>query len=382
MENRKRVRWIATALSFCCTLAYTPTLAPGDLPPELHLENIKLKPITSIISSVPSKEIHNNFYSDNTTIGGTNNHYENNIVEKGTNNIFIGNTHFAGNNNNVTNNVHKQGSNNIYIGNTTVSSSNNDIHDTYSEGSDNNVVINSDDDVKAITGDEYNPKVSPYSNIYTPRTEKAKKQPYPYKDDTNNAVCIFILIAVALFLIVHFRLQGLVVYILSVPFRIVHWLIYDLYDFFNEVSGPVREDTLWYADMITDQNTKPDVQPKHHPSHPVHRHLNHSSHIHPAHSNASITVPAPVKPPLPLSDEKFCSVRFPGRSKKTYDYFIGDLEDIEVGDIVEVFVHDRWTETIVKKLATVTYLSRDGEVSPYARSTVIKIHHKFHKLLQ
>lgn len=94
------------------------------------------------------------------------------------------------------------------------------------------------------------------------------------------------------------------------------------------------------------------------------------------------TVPTPIKIPQPVSKEKFCKVRFPGRSKKTYDYFIGDVKDIEVGDIVEVFVHDRLTKTISKKLATVTYLSQDGEVSYYARSTIIKIHHKFYKLLR
>ena len=56
---------------------------------------------------------------------------------------------------------------------------------------------------------------------------------------------------------------------------------------------------------------------------------------------------------------------------KPYDYFLGNHIGINVGDEVEVYVHDKWAHRIKRKTARVVYISQPGETSLYARSVII-----------
>ena len=71
------------------------------------------------------------------------------------------------------------------------------------------------------------------------------------------------------------------------------------------------------------------------------------------------------------SARKFVSVVFKESDNQLYDYFIGD-NDLKIGDRVEVPFHDKHSNTNEIKIATVKYISQNGEQSKYARSYVIR----------
>ena len=86
--------------------------------------------------------------------------------------------------------------------------------------------------------------------------------------------------------------------------------------------------------------------------------------------------PTPPKPPKPstapttLPQKRFVQVIFKKRSKRRFDYLLGDNNDIRVGDFVVVHVSNGGK--ITWKIAKVMYISKPGEVSEHARSTIIK----------
>lgn len=95
--------------------------------------------------------------------------------------------------------------------------------------------------------------------------------------------------------------------------------------------------------------------------------------------------PQPLSQPLPLSSpltptltktqpslsiKRFVQVIFKKRGKKRFDYLLGDNYDIKIGDFVVVHVNISGKTTW--KIAKVVYISLPGEVSPYAKSAVIK----------
>lgn len=79
----------------------------------------------------------------------------------------------------------------------------------------------------------------------------------------------------------------------------------------------------------------------------------------------------PEMQPLP-ANKTFVSVIFRKRARKRYDYFLGDNFDVKVGDFVEVYVHSKISGQVEWKVAKVVYMSKPGEVSEKARSTILK----------
>ncbi|MBR5913722.1 MAG: hypothetical protein IKZ58_05130 [Selenomonadaceae bacterium] len=74
---------------------------------------------------------------------------------------------------------------------------------------------------------------------------------------------------------------------------------------------------------------------------------------------------------LSSSSRKFVSVKFKESDTQLYDYLIGDNYDLKVNDRVEVPISSKFTDKTTK-IATVKYVSSDGEYSDYAKSYVIR----------
>ena len=80
-------------------------------------------------------------------------------------------------------------------------------------------------------------------------------------------------------------------------------------------------------------------------------------------------------PPQPLqlnSAPRFVSVIFKKGDRKRYDYFLGNLTNVNIDDFVVVPVHDKFTDKNTIKVARVKYVSSPGEVSAKAKSTVLR----------
>ena len=77
----------------------------------------------------------------------------------------------------------------------------------------------------------------------------------------------------------------------------------------------------------------------------------------------------PPKKMLP-KEKRFAQVIFKKYSKKRYDYFLGENNDVKVGDFVVVHVNISGKTTW--KIAKVVYVSSHGEVSTHAKSAIIK----------
>ncbi len=74
----------------------------------------------------------------------------------------------------------------------------------------------------------------------------------------------------------------------------------------------------------------------------------------------------------PPSSETFVSVIFKAGDKKYYDYLLGDIRDVHVGDFVEVYFSNKFSGGAECVAAQVVYISKPGEVSKYAKSAVVK----------
>lgn len=70
------------------------------------------------------------------------------------------------------------------------------------------------------------------------------------------------------------------------------------------------------------------------------------------------------------SEKIFVQVIFKKNGKKRFDYLLGDNHNVHVGDFVVVRVNNKGKTTW--KIAKVLYVSQLGEVSPYAKSPIIK----------
>lgn len=83
--------------------------------------------------------------------------------------------------------------------------------------------------------------------------------------------------------------------------------------------------------------------------------------------------PPPIQPTPPSSapyGKQFVQVIFKKRSKKRYDYFLGETQNVHVGDFVVVHVNINGKNTW--KIAKVMYISSPGEISIHAKSPIIK----------
>ena len=67
--------------------------------------------------------------------------------------------------------------------------------------------------------------------------------------------------------------------------------------------------------------------------------------------------------------KRFVQVIFTPNSKKCYDYLLGDIQDVNVGDFVEVYVSTDNGKSEVA-VAQVVYISEPGEVSKFAKSKI------------
>ena len=72
----------------------------------------------------------------------------------------------------------------------------------------------------------------------------------------------------------------------------------------------------------------------------------------------------------PPSSETFVSVIFREGDRKHYDYLLGDIRDVHVGDFVEVYFNNKASGKVERRTAKVIYVSEPGEVSDYARSNI------------
>lgn len=77
------------------------------------------------------------------------------------------------------------------------------------------------------------------------------------------------------------------------------------------------------------------------------------------------------QPKLPPPSGIFVSVIFKEHDTKSYDYFLGNI-DVQVGDFVVVNVNDKIIGERKWRIAQIVYISQPGEVSPYAKSLVVK----------
>ena len=70
--------------------------------------------------------------------------------------------------------------------------------------------------------------------------------------------------------------------------------------------------------------------------------------------------------------KKFVSVIFNEGDEKSYDYFLGKHRNVHVGDFVEVYATDKTDGKPKWAIAQVVYVSKRGESSKYAKSTIVK----------
>ena len=75
----------------------------------------------------------------------------------------------------------------------------------------------------------------------------------------------------------------------------------------------------------------------------------------------------------PVVDENtFVRVIFKRNDKKYYDYLLGDVNNVHVGDFVEVYASNKFDDEGGSQLfvAQIIYISKPGEVSEYAKSKI------------
>lgn len=77
------------------------------------------------------------------------------------------------------------------------------------------------------------------------------------------------------------------------------------------------------------------------------------------------------KPILKFNKDIFVDVTFDADSKR-YSYFLGDVQNLQIGDFVAVFAHDKKDGNKIKlKIVRVEYISDVGEFSIYANSPIV-----------
>ena len=74
--------------------------------------------------------------------------------------------------------------------------------------------------------------------------------------------------------------------------------------------------------------------------------------------------------PLQHAEKRFVQVIFTPESKKCYDYLLGDNQDVNVGDFVEVYANKMNNGKPEWSVAKVVYISEPGEVSKHAKSKI------------
>lgn len=81
---------------------------------------------------------------------------------------------------------------------------------------------------------------------------------------------------------------------------------------------------------------------------------------------------SPSQELLPPPSGTFVRVIFKAGDTKYYDYLLGDIRDVHVGDFVEVYFSNKFSGEAECTAAKVIYVSEPGEVSEFAKSVVVK----------
>ena len=87
-------------------------------------------------------------------------------------------------------------------------------------------------------------------------------------------------------------------------------------------------------------------------------------------SDAVQSSPAQVSPPFVSDENTFVRVIFKKNDTKYYDYLLGEVDGVHVGDFVEVYFSNKISGKTERHVAKVIYISKPGEISEYARSAI------------
>lgn len=87
-------------------------------------------------------------------------------------------------------------------------------------------------------------------------------------------------------------------------------------------------------------------------------------------SDAVQSLSAQTPPPLVTDENTFVRVIFKKNDTKHYDYLLGNVSGVQIGDFVEVYFSDKFSGKVESHIAKVVYISKPGEISDYARSTI------------
>lgn len=311
---------IVTSILLCCTIVLaTPTTLADD----------------ANLNADTTETVQGNISEENTSLPGENNHSSDNTFIPGHGNVSVGNTYIGGDNNTSQGNTYIQGDNNVSIGNTHVAGSNNTAEGNTYVGGSNNTHVG-----KTTFGADN--KYSSDGTYYGTSNYDSSSSP------------ILDMIAEIIDMILR-SISAIIIILICLPF---------LYGIASFVVDVIKE----LVQHITNKEDSDSISPKD------------DLDIKEDTPTAPVpTIPAPPKPPLesappPPSQEirngLFVSVVFK-KGGKPYDYFLGNHIGINVGDEVEVYVHDKWAHRIKRKTARVVYISQPGETSLYARSVII-----------
>lgn len=316
---------VLARILLCCSIIFA---TPVTLADDTNLDR------TALVSS--GNTVQENISGDNTAVYGENNVSSDNTFIPGNGNVSMGNTYIGGNNNTSHGNTYIQGDNNVSIGNTHIAGSNNVAEGNTYVGGSNNTHIGE----TTVGADN---KYSSNRTYYGASNQSSKSSQPSLSDIIVRIICALILLMILAPIVIN---VGSV--IIDVMRALARYAI-DKYEGYRERKN--------YTPLEDEPIIKETVPP-------------------PAEPLTPPVKPAPPQPVPPSSSSPpkfhegiFVSVEF-RKGGKAYDYFLGRHTDVNIGDKVEVYVHDRRSHRLKKKKARVVYISEPGEISPYARSEI------------
>lgn len=312
---------VLASILLCCSIIFA---TPVTLADDTNLD--------SAASFSSGNTVQENISEDNTTVYGENNISSGNTFIPGNGNVSMGNTYIGGNNNTSHGNTYIQGDNNVSIGNTHIAGSNNVAEGNTYVGGSNNTHIGE----TTVGADN---KYSSNRTYYGASNQSSKSSQPSLSDIIVRIICALILLMILAPIVINVGS-----FIIDVMRALARYII-DKYEWHRE-----RKRYTPLEDEPIIKETAHDEPPAEPPAEPA--------------------APQSVPPSPPRFYEGiFVSVEF-RKGGKAYDYFLGKHTDVNIGDKVEVYVHDRRSHRLKKKKARVVYISEPGEISPYARSEI------------
>lgn len=316
---------VLARILLCCSIIFA---TPVTLADDTNLDR------TALVSL--GNTVQENISGDNTAVYGENNVSSDNTFIPGNGNVSMGNTYIGGSNNTSHGNTYIQGDNNVSIGNTHIAGSNNVAEGNTYVGGSNNTHIG---ETTVGADNKYSS-----NRTYHGASNRSYNSSQPSLSD------IIVKIICALFLLM--MLAPIVVnvgsFIIDAMRALARYAI-DKYEGYRERKK--------YTPLEDEPSKKETAPPPAEPPAP------------PAEPTPPQPVPPSSSPPPKFHEGIFVSVEF-RKGGKAYDYFLGRHTDVNIGDKVEVYVHDRRSHRLKKKKARVVYISEPGEISPYARSEI------------